>query len=760
MRRVFLLLVLALGLAGQAWAFQPFVVKDIRVEGLQRISAGTVFTYLPVRVGEKFTEQRSAQAIKALFKTGFFKNIQLERQGDVLVVSVQERPAISSINISGNKDIDTKELLKSLKQVGLAQGRVFDRSLLDKVEQELRRQYFARGKYGVKIDATVTPLERNRVAISIKVHEGQVARIRQINIVGNHVFSDKVLRKQFQLSTPTLFSFYTKNDQYSKQKLSGDLESLRSYYLDRGYINFNIDSTQVSITPDKRGIYITINVTEGKQYRIKQVKLAGDLVVPAKKLFPLVTINKGDIFSRSRISKSVSAITKELGNVGYAFANVNAIPDVDKKNQEVTLTLFVDPGKRVYVRRINFSGNTRTRDEVLRREMRQMEAGWFSTDKVDQGRSRLERLGYFKDVNVETPAVPGTSDQVDVNYSVTEQPSGNLMLGVGYGQTSGFLVNASVSQKNFLGTGKQVSITFNNSSIDTVYSFSYTNPYYTVDGVSRGFGAYYRKTNAANANVVNYTSDTYGGNVNYGIPVSEYNRINAGLDYEHLKLNTTTYTPSEVYDFINENGASFSTLKLSGSWSHDSRNRAILPDRGAMQKFSVQAALPGGGLEYYKVNYQAQVFAPLSKSLTLSLNGQVAYGDGYGKYSTLPFFENFYAGGVNSVRGWQDNTLGPRDSNNNPLGGAFKTTGSAEVLFPVPFAGESKSFRLSAFLDAGNVFATYNDFKASELRYSVGLAAIWISPMGPLKFSLARPMNDKPGDRTQMFQFSLGTSFF
>jgi len=759
MKHLLLSILLGITLAGPAWAFEPFVIKDIRVEGLQRIAPGTVFNYLPVRVGEKLTEQGSASAIRALFRTGFFKNVALERQGNVLVVKVEERPAISSIKISGNKDIKTDELMKSLKHIGLAQGRVFDRSLLDRVVQELRRQYFARGKYGVKIDTSVTPLERNRVAISIKVTEGQVAKIRQINIVGNHVFSDKELLKHFKLSTPTLFSFYTKNDQYSKQKLAGDLESLRSFYLDRGYINFSIDSTQVSITPDKRGIYITINVTEGKQYRIKKVKLAGNLVVPAKKLFPLVEVNRGDIFSRKKVSDTVSAITKKLGDYGYAFANVNTIPDVDKKTQEVTLTLFVDPGKRVYVRRINFSGNTRTRDDVLRREMRQMEAGWFSTAKVQRSRTRLERLGYFKDVNVQTPAVPGTNDQVDVNYSVTEQPSGNLMLGVGYGQTSGFLVNASVSQNNFLGTGKRVSIAFNNSSINRVYSVSYTNPYYTINGVSRGVGLYYRTTDAAAANLANYTTDTYGGHLTYGIPISEDNTIHAGFGYENLKLATTTYSPTQVFDFIDQYGRRFSTLTLNASWAHDTRNRAVLADRGMLQRFSLEAAVPTGGLEYYKLSYDNETYVPLTQALTLSLSAKVGYGNGYGKFSKLPFFENYYAGGVHSVRGYQDNTLGPRDSNNNPIGGSLKVTGSAAVLFPVPFAPDSKSFRLSTFFDFGNVYAKASDFKASDLRYSVGLSAIWMSPLGPLTFSVAKPLNSKPGDQTQVFQFALGSFF-
>ena len=509
--------VLATAVVGKSWAFEPFTVTDIRVEGLQRIAPGTVFSYLPIKTGETFDEQRSAEAVRALFRTGFFKDVRIERENGVLVIVVQERPAISSIEITGNKDIESEPLLDSLKDIGFAQGRVFDRSLLEKVEQELERQYFSRGKYGVKITTTVTPLERNRVGIVIAVSEGRAARIKQISIVGNKVFDDETLLEDFQLSTPTLLSFYTGVDQYSKQKLAGDLETMRSYYLDRGYINFSIDSTQVSITPDKKDIYITINVTEGDQYKVKEVRLAGDLVVDPPALFPLVQLNPGDVFSRKRVTDTTTQISEKLGDKGYAFANVNTIPEVDEDKKEVAVTFFIDPGKRVYVRRVNMVGNTRTRDEVLRREMRQMEGGWFSSASVERSRTRLDRLGFFEEVNVETPTVPGTTDQVDVNYSVTERPSGNLLVGLGYSQSSGVLFNASVSQDNFLGSGKRVSVAFNNSDVNTVYSFSYLNPYYTIDGVSRGFGLFYRETDASEANVANYTADTFGGNVTYGV---------------------------------------------------------------------------------------------------------------------------------------------------------------------------------------------------------------------------------------------------
>jgi outer membrane protein insertion porin family len=743
----------------QGWAFTPFTVTDIRVEGLQRIAPGTVFSYLPVKTGDTFDETRSTEAVRSLFKTGFFKDVRIERDNGVLVVVVEERPAISSIEITGNEDIETEPLMDSLKEIGFAEGRVFDRSLLDKVEQELERQYFSRGKYGVKITTTVTPLERNRVGITIAVSEGRAARIKKISIVGNTVFDDETLLEDFQLSTPTMLSFYTGVDQYSKQKLSGDLETLRSYYLDRGYINFNIDSTQVSITPDKKDIYLTINITEGDQYKVKEVRMAGDLVVEPAELFPLVQLNPGDVFSRKRVTETVEKVGERLGDIGYAFANVNTIPEVDEKNKEVVVTFFVDPGKRVYVRRINMTGNTSTRDEVLRREMRQMEGGWFSSSAVERSKTRLDRLGFFEEVNVETPTVPGTTDQVDVNYSVTERPSGNLMVGVGYAQSSGILFNASVTQDNFLGSGKRVSLAFNNSDVNTVYSFSYLNPYYTIDGVSRGFGMFYKETDAGEANLADYTVDTFGGNVNYGIPINEFDTVRMSVEYENLDIGATPYSGLQVLRFVRDHGSQFDSVKLAGSWSHDTRNKLIFPDRGTMQRASAESTVPGLDLQYYKMGYEAQGFTPLTKLFTLMLNGEVNYGDGYGDFEELPFFENYYAGGVRSVRGFEDNTLGPKDAlTGDPLGGGFRVVGNVEVLFPPPFFTKTNSFRMSTFMDVGNVYPSYSDFDAAELRYSVGIGATWLSPLGALSFSLAKPLNDKDGDEVQVFQFTVGAN--
>ncbi len=751
---------LSAALMSGAWALEPFVVKDIRVEGLQRISAGTVFNYLPLKVGDTLDETRSQEAIRALFKTGFFKDVRLERDGEVLVVTVDERPAIASIKFFGNKDIETETLTTALKGQGLAEGEVFDRALLDKVEQELKRQYFSRGKYAVQVTTTATPLERNRMAITIDISEGRAARIKEINIVGNQAFRDKDLLDEFQLSTPTLISFYTDSDQYSKQKLSADLEMLRSFYLDRGYINFNIDSTQVSITPDKQDIYITINVTEGDVFTVKEAKVAGETVVPEEDLAKLIGMEKGGVFSRKSATETSARITERLGEEGYAFANVNIIPDIDPTGKQVALTFFVDPGKRVYVRRINFVGNTKTRDEVLRREMRQLEGGWISTEKVKRSRARLEKLGYFEEVNVETPAVPGTTDQVDANFTVVEKPSGNLLAGIGFSQSQGIILNASVNQENFFGSGKRVSFAFNNSSVNTIYSFGYTNPYYTLDGVSRGFSLYSRTTDAGNASIASFTTDTRGGFVNFGIPVSEFDSVQLGLGYENLAIKRGLNTPVEFGDFLDANGTSFDTIKLTAGWARDTRDRAVFAREGVLQIFSAELGVPGGNLQYYKASYRHQWLYPLGKRWGISLNGDVGYGDSYGDTTELPFFENFYSGGPRSVRGFKENSLGPRSgTTDRPLGGNMRMVGNAELIFPTPFAKDIKSVRLSGFLDAGGVFSNQAGYDSGEFRYSTGIAGQWLSPLGALTVSVAIPLNAKDTDEKQVFQFTFGAPF-
>ncbi|MGZ5609179.1 MAG: outer membrane protein assembly factor BamA, partial [Methylobacter sp.] len=548
---------------------EEFVVEDIQVRGLQRISVGTVYNYLPVNVGERFSLDNVGPAIKALFKTGFFKDISLEREGSTLIVNVVERPSIAKIIFEGNKDLSKDDLTKALKKIGLAEGKVFDQQVLDKVEQELSRQYFSHGKYGLKITTDVSNLTRNRVGIHIKISEGRVAKIKQINIVGNNVFDDETLLRHLELSTSNLLSFYTKDDQYSKQKLQADLETLRSYYLDRGYINFSIESTQVAITPDKKDIYVTINVKEGDVYKLEKVKLAGNLVVDPQELIKLVKVGPEEIFSRKNATETSKAISDRLGDDGYAFANVNMVPEINEAKKTVDMTFFVDPGKRVYVRRINMKGNSKTRDEVLRREMRQMESSWASSSKIERSKTRLERLGYFEEVNVETPPVQGTADQIDVNYTVTEKPSGNLSAGIGFSQTQGIILNANVAQDNVFGSGKRVNVAFNNSSYMTSYQFGFYNPYFTVDGISQGYNLGYTKRNAGQINIANYSTNVMNAGINFGIPLNEFDSLRFDFDAKHTELSTTSFSSTQIQDFINKQGDTFLTFAPAVGWTHD-----------------------------------------------------------------------------------------------------------------------------------------------------------------------------------------------
>lgn len=751
-----------------------FLVENIQVRGLQRISAGTVYNYLPVSVGTKFSFDKAGLAIKALFKTGFFKDISLEREGSTLVVNVVERPSIAKIIFEGNNDLSTDDLTKALKQIGLSEGQVFNRQILDKVEQELRRQYFSHGKYGLKIKTKVTKLTRNRVGIHIDISEGRVAKIKKINVVGNKVFDDDELLDQLELSTTGWLSFYTKDDQYSKQKLSADLESLRSFYLDRGYIKFSIESTQVAITPDKKEIYVTVNVKEGDLFTLEKVKVSGNLVIDPEEIVKLVETGPGETFSRKNATETSKAISDRLGDEGYVFANVNMVPEINEETNTVEMTFFVDPGKRVYVNRINMSGNSKTRDEVLRRELRQMESSWASTSKIERSKARLERLGYFEEVNVETPAVPGAADQIDVNYSIVEKSSGNLMAGIGFSQTQGVVFNANISQDNVFGSGKKVNLAFNNSDVSTHYQFGYFDPYFTLDGISLGYDIGYVARDAEEANVSDYSTDIFNTGVNLGIPLNEFDRLRFGLDFKHTKLNTTNASSEEIHDFIVEEGNKFLTFTASIGWTHDTLNRPIFPTSGGQQRISALASIPGSDLEFYKVSYKQQYYFPLAKDLTFRLFGEIAYGDGYGKTDGLPFFEHYYGGGVRSIRGFDDNTLGPRDTprlegrEGRPFGGSTKIVGKAELFFPVPFAEDVKSIRLGVFFDAGMIDDGF-DF-SKMMRYSTGVSAEWLSPFGALAISYAVPLNakddtfkdgviDEYGDEVKSFQFSFGTGF-
>ncbi|GAB4260655.1 MAG: outer membrane protein assembly factor BamA [Methylomicrobium sp.] len=735
-----------------------FVVENIQVTGLQRISAGTVYNYLPVNVGEFFSDERVPEAIRALFKTGFFKDVSLAREGSTLVVNVTERPSIAKIIFEGNKDISSEDLLKAMNNIGLSEGKVFNKQMLEKVEQELSRQYFSHGKYGLKIDTEVTPLTRNRVGIRINISEGRVAKIKEINIVGNSIFDNETLLDEFELSTGNLLSFYTKDDQYSKQKLSADLERLRSFYLDRGYINFSIESTQVAITPDKKEIYITVNVKEGEVYTLEKVKVTGNLIIDPEEVVKLVRVGPGEIFSRKNATETSKAISDRLGDEGYVFANVNMVPEIHEADKTVVMTFFVDPGKRVYVNRINFKGNTKTRDEVLRREMRQMESSWAATTKIERSKVRLERLGYFEEVNVETPPVAGTADQIDVNYSVTERPAGNLTAGIGFSQVQGIIVNANVSQDNVFGSGKRVNLAFNNSDISTNYHFGFYNPYFTLDGVSLGYDLGYRTTDAQQANISSYLTDVINAGMNFGIPLNEFDNLRFNVDLKHTTLKKTDFSATEVTDFIKREGDTFLTLSPSIGWTHDTLNRAIFPTDGGQYRLSALATVPGSDLEYYKVSYKQQQYFPLAKDLTFSVSAELAYGDGYGKTQDLPFFEHYFAGGVRSVRGFNDNTLGPRDSTGRPFGGSTKVVGSAEVFFPVPFMKDLSSVRLGTFLDVGTVTDSFSSV-SDDIRYSVGISGEWLSPFGAIAVSAGKPLNLQDGDDERIFQFSFGSGF-
>ena len=733
-----------------------FVIKDIQINGLQRITAGAVFNGISIKVGEGFDDERSEDVIRELFQMGFFSDVNIDKDADTLIINVKERPAITSIDIEGNDDIETEKLLEAFKDVGMTVGRVFNPLVLDKVKNELLQQYYNNGKYSAEVESKVTTLERNRVAVLITVVEGSASSIKKINIVGNKAFSDEEILAGFELTGPTLFSFYTNSNQYSKQKLSADLERLNSFYQDRGYINFKVESTQVSISPDKNGIYITININEGKIHTVGEVKLAGELILPPDKLIPFVIVQPGDVFSRKKATQTSENISTILGHEGHSFANVNMIPEIDETTSTVKVTFFVDPGKRVYVRRVIMEGNAKTRDEVLRREVRQMEASPISTLEVERSKTRLSRLGHFDEVDVETPAVPGTTDQVDVKYTVKEKSSGNILAGAGFSQSQGLVLNASISQNNFLGTGKSMSASFNNSSVNTIYSLGYTNPYYTIDGISRGFNVSYRTTDADQANTSAYTTESFNTGVNFGLPLNESDKIGLGLDVEFtsIDLGTNLYF-GEISNFVQENGDSYTNLKASAVWGTDTRDRAVFATRGGSKRLSGIITVPGSDLEFYKLSYNQKQYIPMSRHTTLYLNGEIGYGDSYGDAETLPFFENYYAGGKGSVRGFTDNTLGPRDIFNDPIGGSVKLVGNAEFIFPVPFMPESRTVRLSTFVDAGNVYD--DEIDIGELRYSLGVSAKWLSPFGALSFSLAKPLNDDENDEVQTFQFSFGS---
>ncbi len=755
----------------------PFKVHDIRVEGLQRLPVERVYAELPIQAGDTVTRDSVVNAVQTLFATGNFEDVQLGRDGDDLVVVVAERPSIARIELSGNKSIDEENLRKGLTEAGLAEGEVFQRSTLEAIAGELERQYVSQGRYGASIKTESIALPRNRVALKIDIYEGKAARIRDINVVGNQLFDDEELLKDFELHSTGFWSFIKGDDKYSREKLSGDLERLRSYYLDRGYINFSIESTQVSVTPDRRSVFVTINVVEGEQYTVNEVKLAGDLVVEEDQLKPLLIVKKGQVFSQQLVTYTNDLIKRRLGNEGYTFAEVRGQEhNADDENNTVDVTFYVEPGRKVYVRRINFSGNAKTSDEVVRRELRQFENAPANTSLVDLSRQRLQRLGYFSVVQADTPRVPNTDDLVDVEYKVEEQPSGSIGANVGYSDASGFIFGANVTQNNWRGSGNRVSFALSRSDVRDSYSFSHYNPYYTLDGVSRGFSLFFSEIDYDQTSVASYAADRLGGSVTFGYPISEYSRLSFGGTYERTDITTGDFVAVDIFNFLVTEGTKFDEYKLNASLSTSTLNRGIFPDRGWSSTLGLEVAVPGSDYGFYRANWTGQKYFPISQRWTLRMRSDVAYGDGYGDDEVLPFFENYYSGGIGSVRGYESRSLGPRseglsyflngtiDPDPDPIGGNLLTEASLELIFPTPFAPESRSVRTFLFVDAGNVFETerddiFADFEPQDIRTSAGIGLSWLTAIGPLSFNLAKALNDQPGDDTEVFQFSLGQTF-
>ncbi|MGD9946011.1 MAG: outer membrane protein assembly factor BamA [Burkholderiaceae bacterium] len=753
-------------LPATAAAFDPFVIRDIRVEGVQRTEPGTVFGYLPVRVGDRITEDRAAEAVKALFATGFFRDVRLEAEGDVLVIYVEERPAIASLDVTGSKEFDRDTLRRVLREQGLAESRIFDLAVLERAEQEIKRQYLARGKYAARVTSTLTPLERNRVGIAIAIEEGDTARITSIRFIGTKAFTEKRLLDEMRLSTPTWFTWYSKADQYAREKLAADLETLRSFYLDRGYLEFNVESTQVAITPDKDGVEITIAVNEGEQFRVSGVDFGGELLGRRAEFEPLVQLKPGDVFSGSRLSDSTKRISERLGALGYAFANVNAVPVIDREKREVAFNILIDPGRRVYVRRINIAGNVRTRDEVIRREMRQFEDAWYDADKIQLSRARIDRLGYFTEVKVDTQPVADAPDQVDLAVVVTERPTGNVSVGIGFSSTEKLILSGSLVQQNFLGTGKSLALEVNTSRLFRTIVLSYSDPYYTPDGISRTFDAYTRTFNGTALELGDYRTRATGVGLRFGIPYTEFDRISIGATVERNDVTLGNNPPPRYVDFVNDFGDSTTAVLANLGWSRDSRDSALTPTRGRLQSATLEVTLPVAELRYWRATYNHQWYYPIGRDYTLALNGDFGIGRGFGG-KPYPLFKNFYAGGIGSVRGFYPSWLGPKDNEpligggtrEVPIGGQMRLVGSAEFIFPLPGTGADRTIRSFFFLDAGNVYRQGDSISLSDLRFSTGIGLNWLSPIGPLKLSLAFPLRKRETDRTQRIQFQIGTGF-
>ncbi len=800
-----------------------FVISDIKVAGLQRVELGTFYTFLSVRVGETINAERIPSIIRSIYRSGSFDDVEIMHDGTTMIINVAERPTIAHLTFDGNSAIKTEDLEQGLAANGLSQGEVLDSSLLSHISQDLEKQYFSYGKYSVKVKHQVVKLSRNRVDIKFDIKEGDAAEIKKINIVGNTIFTEEEILEGFELTTGGWFSYFTDDNQYAKEKLSGDIETLRSYYLDRGYIKMQVVSTQVTITPEREAVYITLNIDEGEKYQIKEVNFTGDMILTESLLRQVVPIRTGDTYSGAIITYAEETITQLLGYRGYAFPNIQTLPEVDEENKEVSLTIYIDPSKLTYINRINFAGNLKTDDNVLRREMRLLESGTLATSLVERSKLRLERLSYLEEVNVETPKVPGFDDMVDVNFTVKERASGSIGGGIAFSDLQGLMLNANVSQNNFLGSGNSVSFALNTSKAFQTLSFNFNDPYYTVDAVSRGWGVFTRKTDFGNLNIAGQTMDTVGANLSYGIPINETTRLNAGLSVQDSLLKTGRPISEQMKDFFDSTGQDiellpkldFTLFSVNLGWMKNTLNRGMFPDAGTSQIASINFTIPGSDMEYYKLNYKIDHYWPIAKGWSVLFRANLSYGDAYGDGggsggAMLPYFENFFAGGSTTMRGFDSNTIGPREiyrssayvtdptgmdpgdsppniqlppeydtitMNNRAVGGNARALGGIELIFPTPFAADNRSIRTSMFVDIGNVWNTkffrevYSNLAPEEYakipdfhdpstyRVSAGFSIQWVSPMGPLIFTLAQTIKQEEQDETESFSFNIGKTF-
>lgn len=749
--------VCVLAFAANAWAVDPFTVRDIRVEGLQRVEPGTVFGSLPFRVGDQYNDEKGSAAIRALFALGLFKDVRLEVNGDVLIVVVEERPTVADVAFAGAREFDADTLKKALREIGLTEGRPYDQALADRAEQELKRQYINRSLYGAEVVTTVTPIERNRVNLTFTVTEGEPTRIRELRIIGNRAFSEKTLKGLMDQDTGGWLSWYTKSDRYSRTKLNADLEALRSYYLQRGFLEFRIDSTQVAISPNKQDISITINVTEGERYVVAGVRLEGDYLGKEDEFKSLVKIRPGEPYNADEVTETTKAFTEYFGNFGYAFAQVEARPEIDRVNNRVSFVLAADPSRRAYVRRINVAGNNRTRDEVIRREFRQFESSWYDAEKIKLSRDRLDRLGFFREVNVETSDVPGAPDQVDLTVTVTERPTGSLQLGAGFSSAEKLALSFSVKQENAFGTGNYLGIEVNTSKYNRTLVFNSVDPYFTPNGISRTLDLYHRSSRPYEEQGGNYQLITSGAGIRFGVPFSELDTVFFGAGVERTEIEPGTNIPAAYLAYAEQFGYISSSVPLTLGWARDDRDSSVTPTRGRFQRLGAEVGV-GGDARYVRGNYQYQQYFPITKQYTFAFNGEIGWGKGLSD-QPYPVFKNFYSGGLGSVRGFQQGTLGPRDVTGSSIGGPKKITLNTEVIAPFPGAGNDRSLRVFGFVDVGNVFGEDEKVRLTDLRASAGLGLSWLSPIGPLRIALAQPIRKQPGDRIQKIQFQIGTSF-